>query len=102
MIDGAPLEACVGSYVVSNPRARLIRNLFEKEAPPWISTKPLLVENWSACLQTLDIGRLFFIISFSAFNSILLVENGAITFDPVSSSNIAATTQRYKPPTSRY
>ncbi|KAK7177557.1 Vegetative incompatibility protein HET-E-1-like protein 15 [Paraphaeosphaeria sporulosa] len=52
-IEAAPLQAYVSALVFS-PRLSLVRNLFEKEAPPWISIKPPITENWSACLQTLE------------------------------------------------
>ncbi|ORY16324.1 NACHT domain-domain-containing protein [Clohesyomyces aquaticus] len=52
-IEEAPLQAYVSALVFS-PRLSLVRNLFEKEAPPWISIKPPMTENWSACLQTLE------------------------------------------------
>ena len=52
-IEEAPLQAYVSALVFS-PRLSLIRKLFEKEAPPWVSMKPPMTENWSACLQTLE------------------------------------------------
>ncbi|KAK7189040.1 beta transducin-like protein HET-E4s, partial [Paraphaeosphaeria sporulosa] len=44
-------EACLKFLL---PRLSLVRKLFEKEVPPWISTKLPMTENWSACLQTLE------------------------------------------------
>ncbi|KAF1960416.1 WD40 repeat-like protein [Byssothecium circinans] len=52
-IEEAPLQAYASALVFS-PRLSLVRNLFEKEAPPWISIKSPMTENWSACLQTLE------------------------------------------------
>ncbi|KAL5374449.1 hypothetical protein DPSP01_011902 [Paraphaeosphaeria sporulosa] len=52
-IEAAPLQVYVSALMFS-PKNSLVRRLFEKEAPPWISIKPLMGENWSACLQTLE------------------------------------------------
>ena len=52
-IEEAPLQVYVSALVFS-PMSSLIRKLFEKEAPSWISIKPPMTENWSACLQTLE------------------------------------------------
>jgi WD40 repeat protein len=32
----------------------MIRDLFKKEEPKWITTKPAMEDNWTACLQTLE------------------------------------------------
>ncbi|CAI6338112.1 unnamed protein product [Periconia digitata] len=52
-IEEAPLQAYVSALVFS-PTSSFIRKLFDKEAPPWVSIKPSMTENWSACLQTLE------------------------------------------------
>jgi WD40 repeat protein len=52
-IEEAPLQSYVSALVFS-PRLSLIRKLFEKEAPPWVSIKTPMTENWSPCLQTLE------------------------------------------------
>ncbi|KAK7178376.1 Vegetative incompatibility protein HET-E-1-like protein 15 [Paraphaeosphaeria sporulosa] len=52
-IEAAPLQAYVSAMVFS-PRLSLVRKLFEREAPPWVSIKPPMTEDWSACLQTLE------------------------------------------------
>ncbi|KAK7177940.1 nwd1 protein [Paraphaeosphaeria sporulosa] len=52
-IEEAPLQAYVSALVFS-PRLSLIRNLFEKEAAPWVSVKSPMAENGSACLHTLE------------------------------------------------
>ncbi|KAK7184913.1 Vegetative incompatibility protein HET-E-1-like protein 15, partial [Paraphaeosphaeria sporulosa] len=52
-IEAAPLQAYVSAMVFS-PRLSLVRKFFEREAPPWVSIKPPMTEDWSACLQTLE------------------------------------------------
>lgn len=52
-IEVAPLQAYVSALVFS-PRLSLIRRLFEKEEPPWLSLSPPMPDHWSACLQTLE------------------------------------------------
>ena len=52
-IEEAPLQVYVSALVFS-PRLSLVRNLFKKEVPHWVSIKPPMIENWSACLQTLE------------------------------------------------
>jgi WD40 repeat protein len=42
------------SALVFSPRRSLIRTLFEEEETKWMTTKPAVQDEWSACLQTLE------------------------------------------------
>jgi WD40 repeat protein len=52
-IENAPLQAYVSALVFS-PAQSLIRNLFQHEAPRWLTIKPAMMDKWGACLQTLE------------------------------------------------
>ncbi|KAI9676686.1 MAG: hypothetical protein M1829_003005 [Trizodia sp. TS-e1964] len=52
-IENTPLQVYTSALVFS-PNRSLIRILFEQEEPEWIITKPVMQENWSSCLQTLE------------------------------------------------
>ncbi|KAL6904131.1 hypothetical protein GGI43DRAFT_311637 [Trichoderma evansii] len=52
-IEIAPLQVYASALVFS-PTRSLIRELFEKEEPNWITLKPNLESDWNACLQTLE------------------------------------------------
>ncbi|KAF2193662.1 WD40 repeat-like protein [Zopfia rhizophila CBS 207.26] len=52
-IEKGPLQAYASALVFS-PARSLIRGLFKKEEPKWISIKPAIGDKWSACLQTLE------------------------------------------------
>ena len=51
-IENSPLQAYVSALVFS-PTCSLIRDLFQREEPDWITIKPAMDDTWSACLQTL-------------------------------------------------
>ena len=50
-IQNSPLQVYVSALLFS-PERSLIRSYFKKEEPKWVSIKPV-VNQWSACLQTL-------------------------------------------------
>ena len=52
-IELNPLQTYASALIFS-PACSLIRNLFKKEEPTWITIKPSIGANWSACLQTLE------------------------------------------------
>ncbi|ORY01188.1 WD40-repeat-containing domain protein [Clohesyomyces aquaticus] len=52
-IEKSPLQSYV-SALVFGPTRSIIRALFEREEPDWITTAPALEEKWSACLSTLE------------------------------------------------
>ncbi|UKZ76962.1 hypothetical protein TrVFT333_004678 [Trichoderma virens FT-333] len=52
-IEVAPLQVYVSALVFS-PALSMVRKLFRKEEPEWMLMMPLMEEDWSACLQTLD------------------------------------------------
>ncbi|RYC79718.1 Vegetative incompatibility protein HET-E-1 [Fusarium oxysporum f. sp. narcissi] len=48
-----PLQVYASALVFS-PTRSLIRELFEKDEPNWITLKPSVESDWNACLQTLE------------------------------------------------
>ncbi|RYP50301.1 hypothetical protein DL768_004154 [Monosporascus sp. mg162] len=57
IISMAKLEAFIQAYasaLMFSPARSLIRDLFKKEEPEWITIKPAIRDQWSACLQTLE------------------------------------------------
>jgi WD40 repeat protein len=53
VIENAPLQAYASALVFS-PVHSLTRQLWTKEDPEWIITKPIVESDWSLCLQTLE------------------------------------------------
>jgi WD40 repeat protein len=52
-IENSPLQAYTSALVFS-PARSLTRILFREEEPKWITIKPAIGDEWSACLQTLE------------------------------------------------
>jgi WD40 repeat protein len=52
-IGNAPLQAYASALIFS-PRRSITRNLFTEEEPDWITTKPVMAEDWDACMITLE------------------------------------------------
>jgi WD40 repeat protein len=52
-IETTALQAYVSALLFS-PRESLVRKLFQHEEPDSIKIIPAIVDNWSACLQTLE------------------------------------------------
>ncbi|KAF5230264.1 hypothetical protein FAUST_9885 [Fusarium austroamericanum] len=52
-IEISPLQAYASALVFS-PENSLIRQLFKKEEPDWIISKPRMEADWNVCLQTLE------------------------------------------------
>ena len=52
-IQKSPLQVYVSALIFSPDRS-LIRGYFREEEPKWISIKPAIGDQWSACLQTLE------------------------------------------------
>ena len=52
-IEGYPLQTYASALLFS-PTGSLIRQLFQHEEPESISIRPILSNEWSACLQTLE------------------------------------------------
>ncbi|KAF2682496.1 HET-domain-containing protein [Lentithecium fluviatile CBS 122367] len=52
-IENYPLQAYASALLFS-PTQSLIRGLFKREEPKWITIKPAMDDKWSACLQTLE------------------------------------------------
>ncbi|RSL51240.1 hypothetical protein CEP53_008505 [Fusarium sp. AF-6] len=50
----APLQLYVSALVFS-PTGSIIRQLFTHEEPTWLTTKPRMGQDWSACLLKLDL-----------------------------------------------
>lgn len=53
IIEKAPLQVYAAGLAFS-PAGSQIRRLFERERPAWITTAPIVEEQWSPCLQTLE------------------------------------------------
>ena len=53
VIENWPLQVYVSALVFCPTMSR-IRILLQDERPQWISTSPLVDENWSLCLQILE------------------------------------------------
>src|ERR1700733_1722670 len=52
-IENSPLQAYASALMFS-PTRSLIRGLFKHEELKWITIKPPIRDEWSACLQTLE------------------------------------------------
>src|SRR5271163_442493 len=52
-IENSPLQAYTSALLFS-PARSLIRYLFKEEEPKLIAIKPVMRDEWSACLQTLE------------------------------------------------
>ncbi|KAF2676051.1 hypothetical protein K458DRAFT_425005 [Lentithecium fluviatile CBS 122367] len=52
-IEKSPLQAYASALLFS-PTQSLIRGLFKKEEPDWITVKPSMDNRWSPCLSTLE------------------------------------------------
>ncbi|KAL2168899.1 hypothetical protein VTG60DRAFT_6734 [Thermothelomyces hinnuleus] len=52
-IENSPLQVYTSALIFS-PSRSITRSQFEKEEPEWIIQKPIVADNWSACLQTLE------------------------------------------------
>jgi hypothetical protein len=52
-IEIAPLQTYASALVFS-PERSLVRELFKKEEPDWIISRPRMEADWNACLQTLE------------------------------------------------
>ncbi|KAF2259726.1 WD40 repeat-like protein [Lojkania enalia] len=52
-IENSPLQAYMSALMFS-PTRSLIRDLFKREEPGWITIRPDMRDGWSACLQTLE------------------------------------------------
>src|SRR5947207_9846969 len=64
-IQISPLQA-YSSALIFSPTGSLIRRLFKKEEPKWITVKPAMGDKWNACLQTLEGHRgTVFSVAFS-------------------------------------
>ncbi|GKU10815.1 unnamed protein product [Fusarium langsethiae] len=65
-IEIAPLQAYASALMFS-PEHSLIRDVFKREEPNWMISKPRMEADWNACLQTLEgHGGLVNSVMFSA------------------------------------
>ncbi|KAH6888553.1 hypothetical protein B0T10DRAFT_573325 [Thelonectria olida] len=53
LIEKAPLQVYASALVFS-PTNSLVRKLFEREEPDWITLKPNVEADWNNCIQTLE------------------------------------------------
>jgi WD40 repeat protein len=63
-IQNSPLQAYASALVFS-PSRSLIKGLFRKEEPQWITVKPAIEDGWSACLQILEVNSSVNSVAFS-------------------------------------
>ncbi|KAL8364974.1 hypothetical protein RB595_003997 [Gaeumannomyces hyphopodioides] len=52
-MEASPLQVYCSALAFS-PTCSVVKKLFQKEKAEWIPTGPLMEEDWSACLQTLE------------------------------------------------
>jgi hypothetical protein len=52
-LEANALQAYTSALLFS-PTNSLIKRQFQHEEPEWITIKPAMSNNWSACLQTLE------------------------------------------------
>ncbi|KAL2138290.1 hypothetical protein VTI28DRAFT_7154 [Corynascus sepedonium] len=52
-IENSPLQVYTSALIFS-PARSITRNQFASEVPKWIVRPPIVAENWSACLSTLE------------------------------------------------
>ncbi|OHW97868.1 WD40 domain-containing protein [Colletotrichum incanum] len=52
-IESSPLQTYASALIFS-PTRSIIRDLFRREEPVWIVTKPIMEDEWNTCLQTLE------------------------------------------------
>ncbi|KAF2691151.1 HET-domain-containing protein [Lentithecium fluviatile CBS 122367] len=52
-IENCPLQAYASALVFS-PACSVVRDHFKEEEPQWITVKPSIGDQWSACLRTLE------------------------------------------------
>ncbi|KAL8739890.1 MAG: hypothetical protein Q9190_007349 [Brigantiaea leucoxantha] len=53
IIENNPLQVYASALIFS-PAYSLIRRFFKLEEPKWITSKPIMRNDWSPCLQTLE------------------------------------------------
>ncbi|KAK4171574.1 hypothetical protein QBC36DRAFT_249332 [Triangularia setosa] len=53
IIEKAPLQAYTSALVFA-PTNSMVKKIFKKEEPGWISTIPVVEAEWNACIQTLE------------------------------------------------
>ncbi|KAL2138124.1 hypothetical protein VTI28DRAFT_7457 [Corynascus sepedonium] len=52
-IEHNPLQLYISALIFS-PARSITRNEFEYELPKWIIRRPVMADDWTACLQTLE------------------------------------------------
>jgi WD40 repeat protein len=52
-IENTPLQVYASALIFS-PAHSVTREIFKQEEPEWILTKPVMQDDWSSCLQTLQ------------------------------------------------
>ena len=80
IIENASLQAYAFALIFSSIHS-LTRQLWKNEDPEWIITKPIVENDWSPCLQTLE-GYVYSVatpITFDPTGSYLLTDRGLVT-----------------------
>ncbi|KAH6866259.1 quinon protein alcohol dehydrogenase-like superfamily [Thelonectria olida] len=68
VIEMSPLQTYASALIFS-PTGSLIKQIYEKEQPDWVTLKPKMKPNWGACFQTLNVDK-------KDFMSVILSPNG--------------------------
>ncbi|KAK3326719.1 hypothetical protein B0H66DRAFT_637950 [Apodospora peruviana] len=75
IIDIAPLQVYASALVFS-PTRSITRDLFKQEEPKWITSGPIVEDNWNACQQTLE-GHGSYVYSVAFSPDLNLVVSGS-------------------------
>ncbi|KAM7211054.1 vegetative incompatibility protein HET-E-1 [Rhypophila decipiens] len=75
IIDIAPIQLYASALVFS-PARSITRGLFKQEEPRWITSGPVVEDNWNACTQTLE-GHSHFVSSVAFSPDSKLVASGS-------------------------
>ncbi|PTB63912.1 YVTN repeat-like/Quino protein amine dehydrogenase [Trichoderma citrinoviride] len=74
-IEIAPLQV-YSSALVCSPTQSLVRKAFHREIPSWIQHRPVVEDNWSPCLQTLE-GHASFVWSIDYSADLMQIVSGS-------------------------
>src|SRR2546430_17412729 len=79
-IEKAPLQA-YRSALIFAPAKSIVRKQFEDRIPRWMQKLPRVLEDWSAQLQTLELGITTGTLSFSTSGQYLITDRGVFGMD---------------------
>ncbi|KAM7209924.1 hypothetical protein V8F06_014694, partial [Rhypophila decipiens] len=79
LVENHPLQVYASALVFS-PARSTTRDLFKQEMPKWITSGPVVEENWTACRQTLE-GHSYSVTSVAFSPDSKLVVSGSGSWD---------------------